>query len=561
MRSYRNVKYIWLGFLGMNSIGLTVNDNRVVMVSLNKGLRGDPSLVNYRLVSLEEVTPEDREEIILSNVEGFIDQTKSDRDNLFLGIPGSKVIFKKLSLPSPTEENLKEVLGFEMDRYTPFALEDVYFDFNIVKRDEVRDIIHVLLMAIKKDVVDYYLKLFQRINIKVRSIEVVSTAVYNATSKERQPAQNRAAQDWVIKGSAWLKTRSWGGKLAPSLDRFINTGEGETTTGNHATRFFVTLDTDGCELGVVQDNAFTHSRSFTLSPRADGAAPGEGIEELADTVLAELETTRLSLGDDTSIPLQLIVSGSRADMSLVDYVKEKKNTDARLMDTLNIPIDSADAREKIPALSAAVGLALKGLNGVPLDVNFIPRELRPKKKKNWSLILGVSFIVLLLLVLSSYTISFFVKERFYLAELTGRVNALKGTVSKIEQMQEDIAEIEKTINSVEKIKVDATSKLDLLKELTEIIPEEMWLTRFSYSEKKGEREIDLSGFANAASEIIPILEESKFFEDVKFKSSIVKDKSTDKEKFNLKATVSKTNTEARSQESEVSSKKSKGRRQ
>ncbi len=544
----------------MNSIGLTVSDNRVVMVALNKGLRGDPSLVNYRLVSLEEVKPEDREEIVLSNVEGFIDQTKSDRDNLFLGIPGSKVIFKKLSLPSPTEENLKEVLGFEMDRYTPFALEDVYFDFNIIKRDDVRDIIHVLLMAIKKDVVDYYLKLFQRINIKVRSIEIVSTAVYNATSKERQPAQSRAAQNWVIKGSTWLKARSWGGKLAPSLDRFLNTGEGETTAGDHATRFLVTLDADGGELGVVQDNAFIHSRSFTLAPRGDDTATGEAVRELADTMLAELETTRLSLGDDTSIPLQLIISGSRADKNLVDYVQENKNTDVRLLDTLNIPIESDDAREKIPSLSAAVGLALKGLNGVPLDVNFIPRELRPKKKKNWNLIFGVSLIALLLLILSSYTISFFVKERFYLAELTGRVNALKGTVNKIEQMQEDIAEIEKTINSVEKIKVDATSKLDILKELTEIIPEEMWLTRFSYSENKGKREIDLSGFANAASEIIPLLEESKLFEDVQFKSSIVKDRSTDKEKFNLKATVSRNNSEARSQDSEDRSQKSGNRK-
>ena len=100
----------------MDSIGLTVNDNQVVMLLLRKGLTGDPFLENYRLGSLGEVNPEDREEILLSNLEGFIDQNKGDRDNLFLSIPGNKVIFKRLSLPSPTEENLKEVLGFEMDR-------------------------------------------------------------------------------------------------------------------------------------------------------------------------------------------------------------------------------------------------------------------------------------------------------------------------------------------------------------------------------------------------------------------------------------------------------------
>jgi general secretion pathway protein L len=141
--------------------------------------------------------------------------------------------------------------------------------------------------------------------------------------------------------------------------------------------------------------------------------------------------------------------------------------------------------------------------------------------------------------ISSYAISFFVKERFYLAELTERVNALKGRVGEVEKMKEEMAAIEKKMESVEKIRGGERSKLELLRELTEIIPGDMWLTRFSYTDQKGKREIDLSGFANAASEIIPILEKSKYFEDVKFKSSIVKDRSTEKEKFNATATVTR----------------------
>jgi Tfp pilus assembly protein PilN len=111
-------------------------------------------------------------------------------------------------------------------------------------------------------------------------------------------------------------------------------------------------------------------------------------------------------------------------------------------------------------------------------------------------------------------------------------------VEEVEQMQKEIAAIESKIDSLEKIKADDTSKLQLLKELTQIIPEEMWLTQFSYQERKGKKEIDLSGYATAASELIPILEESKLFEDVKFKSSIVRDKESNKEKFNVTASVS-----------------------
>jgi Tfp pilus assembly PilM family ATPase/Tfp pilus assembly protein PilN len=520
----------------MDSIGLTVNDNRVVMVLLRKGLKGDPFLENYRLVSLEEVSPEDREGILLSNIEGFIDQNKGDRDNLFLGIPGNKVIFKRLSLPSPTEENLKEVLGFEMDRYTPFTLDDVYFDFKVVKRDEEKKLIHVLLMVVKKEVVDYYLKLLQRINIKVRGIEVTSTALYNAIVKKGQVGKNGLDKEWIVKGSKWLRARSWGKKLVAPWERFLGKGGREETFAEGSTRFLVNIDDDCCELGVVRDNALIYSRCFNLSRRSGETDADEAVEGQVEGILSEIETTRLSLGDGSSGISQLIVSGNGVDQNLIDRLKEKEDIDARLIDSLNININ--DVREEVPCLSAAIGLALKGLKGVALDVNFIPRELRPKRKKNWSLICGVTVMVLFLMGISSFTISFFVKERIYLAELSERVDALKGRVREIERMQEEITDIEGKMGSVEKIKVEDVSKLNILKELTLIIPEEMWLTRFSYNEKKGKRSVDLSGYAEAASEIITILEESELFEDVKFKSSIVKDRKKDKEKFNVTATVS-----------------------
>ncbi len=195
-----------------------------------------------------------------------------------------------------------------------------------------------------------------------------------------------------------------------------------------------------------------------------------------------METTRLSLGDEHAAPSRVILSGSRADAGLAACLNAQGIGDVQLLDTLKMNIQADDAREKVPCLSPAVGLALKGLNGVALDVNFIPQELRPKKKKNWSLIAGVVLLGLVLLGISSYAISFFVKERFYLAELTERVNALKGRVEEVEKMKEEIAAIEKKMESVEKIKVGESSKLELLRELTETSPrgyvvDPFWLYR------------------------------------------------------------------------------------
>jgi general secretion pathway protein L len=39
---------------------------------------------------------------------------------------------RMVELPIATAKNLREVFGFEMDRYTPFTAADVYFDFRIV---------------------------------------------------------------------------------------------------------------------------------------------------------------------------------------------------------------------------------------------------------------------------------------------------------------------------------------------------------------------------------------------------------------------------------------------
>ena len=50
-------------------------------------------------------------------------------------IPAERVLTRMLSLPAAAEDNLRQVLGFEMDRQTPFKAEQVYFDSRVLGRD------------------------------------------------------------------------------------------------------------------------------------------------------------------------------------------------------------------------------------------------------------------------------------------------------------------------------------------------------------------------------------------------------------------------------------------
>ena len=53
----------------------------------------------------------------------------------FFCVPTTRMLRRSLSLPAAAEENLRQVLSFEMDRQTPFKADQVYFDHVVRGRD------------------------------------------------------------------------------------------------------------------------------------------------------------------------------------------------------------------------------------------------------------------------------------------------------------------------------------------------------------------------------------------------------------------------------------------
>ncbi len=69
-------------------------------------------------------------------------------------LQAEKSLSRELELPLVAEENLSDVLRFEMDRQTPFRAGDVYFDYQILKRDPARQKLQVLLQVVRRPLVD-----------------------------------------------------------------------------------------------------------------------------------------------------------------------------------------------------------------------------------------------------------------------------------------------------------------------------------------------------------------------------------------------------------------------
>lgn len=78
----------------------------------------------------------------------------AQEDELLLCLPQDKVLTKSVTLPLAAEENLREVLGFEMDRNTPFTSEQVYYDYLVTAREPKKNKITVDLIVTPRKVLD-----------------------------------------------------------------------------------------------------------------------------------------------------------------------------------------------------------------------------------------------------------------------------------------------------------------------------------------------------------------------------------------------------------------------
>lgn len=91
----------------------------------------------------------------------------------FLLLPAESLLSKQLRLPLATEANLSQVLGFEMDRQTPFKASAVYFDWRVTERDNAAGQLGIQLFVVPRREVDQALEVLERRGLAVSGVDVL----------------------------------------------------------------------------------------------------------------------------------------------------------------------------------------------------------------------------------------------------------------------------------------------------------------------------------------------------------------------------------------------------
>ncbi len=459
-----------------SSLGIEFKGNHLILTLLRKSFR-KIRLVDYRIYPIaSEGQKELQQAQWLNQITTFMAQQSIDKEKVSIAIPREKVMVRFLRLPPATQENLRQVLEYEAPKYIPFDQEEICFDYQILRHE--KDYLDVIVVFAKKEEINFYLSLLKKIGIQPLSIQIASQAALNLF--------------------------------------FYNRGDKEN-------EYSVLLDLSEpfCEINLIHSGKWQESFYLPLPPDKQG--------EKILTIIRQAGWK----GDWVSQSTFFIYGMDGGEKGLSTWGKALPGERVSFPPRDRIEVEEGES--KMESIYASVGLPLKGLIPTRMDLNLLPLELRKKVRQIGK---PIFLIFLVLAVILSFTWGWGVYRRYQneLNILRAEVKKRKPEVEAIENLRKQREELAKELLEMEKIRAGEVSKVEILKELAQILPSTVWIWNFKLTGK----EIEISGFADSASDLIPLLDRSPLFEKVEFLAPVTKERERrtdgdkEKERFKIK---------------------------
>lgn len=513
----------------MRSIGIVFKKNEMLMVAARHGIRRY-FLDGYRILPFLDCREEEKEAAILHNLERFLKDYRGARANIFAALPRSDAFIHYVHLPLAAEEDVRAAIGYDIERHSPFGSDDVYYDCHIVRRMPESAQLYVMLVIVPRARVDFLIELFKKLKIRLQGVELTTTALVNGYVPAPDAEAGFDAAALLHNAHVQRVLRLMASRF-PGLQKYV-VAQSDAPVPDGPPPIVLPveyLDSERYELDVVADGVLHYSRVFACLSHEPGEAQ---LQEMLHH--GRQACIHLPFDQVEERPLHLSISGRGMDRDFQAGVVAEPGARFSVMN--HVPLRAATPQDEVPAdvaplLFVPASLALKGLQSVGLDINLIPPALRPRRRKSMrKLFIGIT-LCLLACVIAAAAFRWDVSRSMEQEKTAATLGKLAREYKLVEDRREALARNEKLYQAAMLIDSSDVCKLEVLRELTEIIPEDGWLTEFNYH--SGRREIKLSGYALSASQLLPVLEQSGLFENVRFTSPITTDQRLQKEQFRL----------------------------
>jgi Tfp pilus assembly protein PilN len=189
------------------------------------------------------------------------------------------------------------------------------------------------------------------------------------------------------------------------------------------------------------------------------------------------------------------------------------------------PLISGLPADDVGTRILAVAVAL-GARRASLDL--LPPELHPRRLSAGQVLTGATTALAVILAVAVLWADARRDQR-YLGRLNRALKALDPEVRAVEQIRAEVAQKKRLLAAIRAAEQNSLRPLPLLRDLTEAIPQDAWISALS-ADAKG---VEITGQAGAANQLIPILDGSRWLDRVEFTSPVTRGR--DKEQFRLRA--------------------------
>ncbi len=394
---------------------------------------------------------------------------KAMKADITLVVPKAWTIMKAADFPLVVEDTLPQVVAYELDRLTPLSAEKTYYDFQVIGKDQSR--IQLMLAVVKTETLDPYLRALAQKNIRIRRIVVGPTAL------------------------GALSHHVHGGKTALFLD--CRAGR--------------------CEGGIVDQGRLTAFLTEGL-PAGEGPGRSRAIAAAINPLIDELKKAGKAPG--------FVVHGpSGAWPSLPETV----HAPVRFLGETDLKLRFLHPENAVPY--TAVGGVLESLQTGLRGLNVLDKGIHQPARTPAAL---TTVLIVALASLGVFSLAASLQiETKKLEAVEHEISIREPEVRKIEALKKDTAALEKEINTVERFKAEKPMALNLLRELTVVLPKNTWLARVRLSEST----LNIEGFAASATDILPKLEASRYFKKVEFSSPTYRDPRLNTDRFAIKMEI------------------------
>ncbi|MBF0344281.1 MAG: pilus assembly protein PilM [Nitrospirae bacterium] len=205
--------------------------------------------------------------------------------NIILTVPKEWCVVKANQFPAVVLDNLSSVIAFEMDNLTPFSADEVYYDYDIIKRDG--QTVSVAIYTVRKQMVDPYLYGFQKCGYKVSSLTLNPLSLVRACLYSKRQIKDASRKDVLVINFMQGKTE-------------LIAAENGVLTSVYA---FKSDDVDGV-LSYVKDKVSDNTLIFINNdPTIDTSV--EEISAMLPSSAINMDTLSLPVKDSAAYDLRL----------------------------------------------------------------------------------------------------------------------------------------------------------------------------------------------------------------------------------------------------------------